>query len=353
MPGGPSSDAAPNVGLEVTALDPDDPDDLAAWHAVYYAAVTHDREYATPWMLEEVRAALHADGPGMRTTAWTGTVAGRVVTTGRVDLPMQDNLTQAWLDVKTSPDQQGRGYGSAMLEHLVRRAAQEDRSVLVAEASYPYDGPSDGAGTIAVDFLRRRGFSLGLADVQRILDLPVEDSLLQSLAEEAAGHHRGYEIREFSGPVPTDLLESYGRLVGSLVVEMPTGDFDLEPQLYDEARIRAEEKVLAEAGRLRFTTLAVAPDGTAAAYSDLLVPGHDPGRAYIGGTLVAPGHRGHRLGLATKVHNLRLLQRECPGVQRVVTFNAEDNQHMVAVNDRLGYRPVERLAQFQRRLSPG
>jgi hypothetical protein len=34
----------------------------------------------------------------------------------------------------------------------------------------------------------------------------------------------------------------------------------------------------------------------------------------------------------------------------VHTWNAEVNTHMVAVNDALGFRPVEYLAEFQRRL---
>ena len=50
------------------------------------------------------------------------------------------------------------------------------------------------------------------------------------------------------------------------------------------------------------------------AYTDIATTVHEPGRAYQWGTLVRGDARGHRLGLAVKVANLRLLQRERPDV---------------------------------------
>ena len=35
----------------------------------------------------------------------------------------------------------------------------------------------------------------------------------------------------------------------------------------------------------------------------------------------------------------------------MVTWNAEVNAHMVAVNEQLGFEPVERLGEFQKRLA--
>ena len=52
-----------------------------------------------------------------------------------------------------------------------------------------------------------------------------------------------------------------------------------------------------------------------------------------------------------KVANLRLLQRERPDIVRLTTYNAEVNTHMVAVNEAMGFRPVARLGDFQKRLA--
>ena len=52
------------------------------------------------------------------------------------------------------------------------------------------------------------------------------------------------------------------------------------------------------------------------AYTDIATTVHEPGRAYQWGTLVRRDARGHRLGLAVKVANLRLLQDDVPGPAR-------------------------------------
>ena len=108
--------------------------------------------------------------------------------------------------------------------------------------------------------------------------------------------------------MPEDLLDEFGALVGSLVTEAPMGDLDFEPEVFDATRIRADEKVFEASGRTKYTTVAIAPDGAVVAYSELAVPSYDPEHVYQWGTLVRPAHRGHRLGLATKVHNLRRFQ---------------------------------------------
>ncbi len=128
------------------------------------------------------------------------------------------------------------------------------------------------------------------------------------------------------------------------------GELELEPELYPPERIRADEDAFEQAARVRCATVALDPEGACAAYNEIVVAAHEDGRAFQWGTLVLPAHRGHRLGLAVKARTLQLLAAEYPEVRQVVTFNADVNAPMIAINDRLGFRPVERLGEFQRRL---
>ncbi|MDQ1544932.1 MAG: hypothetical protein QOK08_2570, partial [Actinomycetota bacterium] len=57
-------------------------------------------------------------------------------------------------------------------------------------------------------------------------------------------------------------------------------------------------------------------------------------------TLVLPEHRGHRLGTLLKLANLDHLQRERPGHPSIITFNAEENRHMLNVNEAVGFVPI-------------
>jgi len=336
--------------MELVPLDAADPTAMAAWHAAYHEAMVADVQHPSPWMLEEMRAQLLGESPGERVEAWAGHVDGRLAVTGVLELPQLDNLDMAYLEVATPPAQRRRGHGSRMLEHLTALAARQGRRTLLVEAAWEYDAAPDGAGTPNADFLTGRGFAFSLGDVKRALDLPVPEDRLDRLEQESRAAHAAYTLRHFAGPVPDDIIDALGELVGSLATEAPMGDLELEREVYDAARIRAEEKIQEAAGRLKYTTVAVAPDGELAAYTDLVLPAHDPGHVHQWGTLVRPEHRGHRLGMAVKVRNLRELQAAQPGPRLLYTYNAEVNLHMIAVNEALGCYPVGRLGEFQRKL---
>ena len=337
-------------GLEVVPVDPADDEALAAWHATYVAAELAGRPHATPYHLPELRARFRTPGPGVTHELWAVRAGREVVCSAFLELPLLDNTTQAGLTLGTHPDHRRRGYGSALLEHVCDRSRERGRRVVLVEVAYPYDGPADGRGHRDVDFATRRGFTFALGDVKRVLALPVDPGLLDRLVRDAEPHHAGYRFRQVSGRVPDDLVVGYGRLVGSLGTEAPSGELDLEPEHYPPERVRGEEQGLAEAGRVREAVVALDPSGDCVAYSEVVVSAHEDGRAFQWGTLVLPGHRGHRLGTAVKARTLQLLAARRPGLTELVTFNADVNRHMVGINDRLGFRPVERLGELQRRL---
>jgi RimJ/RimL family protein N-acetyltransferase/GNAT superfamily N-acetyltransferase len=337
-------------------IDPVDPSDRASFepfHAVYTAANRHgpQGELATVWQLDELRVAMADPDPRTFRLGWVGTVDGRAVATGWMTGSTVDNLDLVGVLVCCAPGDRGHGYAAEMLAHVEREARRRARPRLVAEVVWPYEHGSAGAGSAELAWAARHGFELGLVDVQRRLPLPLAARLLDEFAAEAAAHHDGYALRSFSGPVPDALAEGWAALSATLMAEAPMGDIQREAELVDVDRLRAEESMLEKQGRVRLGTAAQAPDGTLVAYTDLVLTTHESERAYQWGTLVRPGHRGHRLGLAVKVANLRLLQETQPQISTVVTFNADVNEPMVAVNDRLGFRPVQWSGELQKRLA--
>jgi hypothetical protein len=142
----------------------------------------------------------------------------------------------------------------------------------------------------------------------------------------------------------------WAELDASLDTEAPIGELDIEPQVADIVAVREDERIKERQGRLSLHAVALRPDGRLAAYTELIVPTLDPDVVYQWGTLVRREDRGHRLGVAVKVANLRQLQALRPQARRLVTYNAESNDHMIAVNEALGFVPTERLGEFQKRL---
>ena len=337
--------------MDLEQINPGNRPALEAWHATVVAAETAGREAtATPWQLPEVEAQLRDQTDTVRLVV-AGIEAGRdVVVSGQVAMPLNHSRGHAMLAVFTHPDHRRRGHGTRMLQHLESIARGHARTVLNAETTWPHDAAADGRGIPGADFLRSHGYDLGLANVMRSLDLPVDDALLDRLAAEAAPHHAAYELRSFVGRVPDDLVAGWAELVGGLSVEAPVGTLERERESAEVADLRRHEALVEAQGRTKYNTAAVAADGTVVAYTDLATTRHDPANAFQWGTLVAPAHRGHRLGLAVKVANLRLFQSFPQAATRLRTWNAEVNAHMIGVNEALGFRAVERLGEFQKRI---
>ncbi len=131
---------------------------------------------------------------------------------------------------------------------------------------------------------------------------------------------------------------------------MPHSDLDLEDTDFTVDRIRALEERRLTVAMATFESAAVAPDGTVAGLTGVRVSLPDPRIAHVSVTMVLPGHRGHRLGLAAKLAGYRALRAEVPDCQAVVTSNADVNQHMNAINEALGYRQLETLLEYHRTL---
>jgi GNAT superfamily N-acetyltransferase len=337
--------------LTIRRVDPFDDATFDAWHDVYYRAERHGREdYATPWTRPELRITMREPSRRLTRMAWVGEVDGEAVTSGFASLPMLDSTGHAEVVVSTLPEHRRRGHGTAMLAVVEDSVRAEGRTVLSGEAAWPYELGSTGAGSAGLEFALARGYRLGLGDVLRELTLPVSADLLDELGAEAARYHSAYSLRSWVGPVPDDLVQGWAELSSTLMTEAPTGEMEREQETADIAALREGEELARKQGRTKFNTVALDADGTVVAYTDIATTVHEPGRGYQWGTLVRGDHRGYRLGMAVKIANLVLLQRESPSTRRVLTWNAEVNRHMIGVNERLGFVAVERSGEFQKRL---
>ncbi|MBO0981990.1 GNAT family N-acetyltransferase [Microbacterium sp. SD291] len=337
--------------LEISRIDPFDDVAVDAWWDAYAAAERADRgRDAVVWSREESRSELQQESAISERRAYLLRDGGTVVGSASLGLPLKDNTHVAHLAVSVHPGNRRRGHGSAALSFLELEAKASGRTTAQASTSWPFGLGPDGTGSPGREFSRRRGYALALGDVQNRLPLPVRPGLLERIEAEIAGFVAGYRIRSWAGPIPDDVVESWTALDATLETEAPTGDLDIEPQKPDVDSIREVESLLVAQRRTSLGTIALAADGTAAAYTQLVLSADD-GNAYQWGTLVRAADRGHRLGIAVKVANLRMLQHEAPQAKAVYTYNAESNAHMLAVNTLLGFRPSERMGELQKRLA--
>lgn len=290
---------------------------------------------------------------------------GRTVGALFAELPVQDNTSTAWVNLLVLPGSRGRGIGSALLEQGLAWLRDQGRTVAQAstdQRAEPPEGlgtlaPPTGAGRVLADspdvrFMRKRGWALEQVSRRSVLPLPLSDGALDRFADEAAAA-AGPDYRPVSWDTdaPGEWVEQYAYVLSRMSTDAPVAGMDWGLQAWSPERVRAMERRAREGGyRLMVQAVEHVPTHTLAAFTQFWIPSHTDQVVHQGDTLVVPEHRGRRLGMLVKAANLRRLSDELPAVQRVDTWNAEENRWMLAINVALGFRPSGGAGEWQLRL---
>ena len=285
-------------------------------------AVAGEREFPTLMPVDEAVKLLTAPPDEYRFTCFRNE---DFTGTAWVTWPMAENAQVVAVELAVLPERRRQGVGSALLEAVRAQALAEGRSALLAETFTPY-GASVGTGAA---FAQAKGFVSQYAALHLVRDYPGDE--LQE------PEHGDYKLVSWA-ECPEQYVDQYCELLSQVDEEVPLDDLELQPKRWTPERLRTTEEHRRTQGRVSSTTVAVAKDGSLAGYTELT---GGPGRLTQHDTLVRPEHRGHGLGIALKVANLRELKTRLPEAGVIHTWTAEANGPMLAVNDRLGFRRVE------------
>jgi GNAT superfamily N-acetyltransferase len=332
------------VGIERVA--PDDRETLRSWYDVYAAAREHDNADAPLQTFEELAAqAATEDRTTYQRVMLLGVHDGTPVSAASLRLTMRDNLDTADLALTVHPEHRRRGHGRRLAEAALTEVRRAGRHRVVSEIEENLDG-SDSAGP---QFAASLGARRARVETHRALDLTdVDEPAIAALQAKAESRSHGYELVQWVGPAPDDLVADYAALIGRLSTDAPHDDLDWEPESWDTDRVRRRDVMIA-AQRRRLVVTAARPvgGGPLVAYTDVGLATHDPDNAVQWDTLVHADHRGHRLGALVKVANLELVRREAPHAKRLHTWNADSNSYMLAINEAMGFVPLGRESEWQ------
>jgi GNAT superfamily N-acetyltransferase len=318
------------VRMRIEQVDLTDAETLRACHGVNLAAGRIDTPEG-PWLSEQ------AFGNWM-TTGWGGEprevwairlVPGQGPVTGwyRLQLPDRENLDRAHLNIVVHPEARRRGTGRALLRHAAGRMAEHGRSVLTGGADR--DSPGEA-------FARSAGAEPGIVEIKRMMEPGrLELARLREPAERAAAD---YSLVSWAGLVPDEFVDQAAALYSALN-DAPNNP-GVAPEVWNAQRVRDSVNVPRQRSSMHHYSIAARHDasGELAALTEMAIDPADPGWGLQLITAVIRKHRGHRLGLLVKIGMLELLATAEPQLARIVTWNAEINEHMIAVNEALGYR---------------
>ncbi len=328
--------------IRLRELDRADEADVRAFWELNRDAVA-DRPYNTYLAWQAARTYVTSERDDGIVTYLVAEDDGLMVGTIFLFAPVLDNTHLAYADIFVAADRRREGIGSRLLDEAVELARGARRRLLSGEAYAPVD-----ADSAALSFVRSKGFDVVLEDGMKAVDLVATRASWRAMAAEIAPLHRDYRLVTHWDRVPDELMGGYCDINNAFVSLAPSGNADVEDEQWDEARVRNRESRTGPAGRHDVMTFALDSSGQVVGLSELFINETAPHRAFQGGTLVVPGHRGHRLGLAVKLANHQALVERFPGVEWMVTGNADVNVNMNAINETLGYRVVERCLEVQR-----
>ncbi|HWD81401.1 MAG TPA: GNAT family N-acetyltransferase [Kribbella sp.] len=244
------------------------------------------------------------------------------------------------VELAVVPEYRRRGVASRLLEAAIAKARAEGRKIVSGTnvAGDPVTGESAGTG-----FARAHGFEKKHAELHQVVELPIEGLVAQPV--------EGYELVQWREHTPDEWMDQFVGLLSGMSEDVPTGDRTDELVRWTPELVRDAEARRVAQGRFTYTTAAVhTASGELAAYTQMGGTPETPERLTQYDTYVRRTHRGHGLGIAVKAPNLHALQAGVRLPAVLHTWNAPENTPMVAVNNKLGFRPVAQRTAWERNL---
>lgn len=249
---------------------------------------------------------------------------GQIIGVGYLMLLGHRPTDLAAINITVHPENRRNGAGTALLRELAAEALGGGRQSLLVE------GLPDGSAGQA--WAAARGFAVVQRTAQLSLDLTAANRARWQVPAAP-----GYRLAPWTGSAPESMLASYAA-ARNAIHEAPRGDMSFSEPEWTPQRVRDEEAAArARQCELRVVAAVHEQKAEVAGLTYLEIYQQRPELALQQDTAVLKAHRGHGLGVWMKAANLLRLTADHPQVRQVLTSNAADNEHMLAVNSRIGF----------------
>jgi GNAT superfamily N-acetyltransferase len=331
------------VSLQIDRVT--DAEGAAGYHQIEAETVPVDHPGLIGDSLDDVVGMVEHRLPSFDIALYVAREGDEVVAHGFFGLPMVENQHMCHVYVAVALDARRRGIGTELANFLLAEGRREGRSLLVSYVLGPLDGRAPGDALAA-----KLGAKPALEQVRRQLVVSQLDSaeLASRVEALATGPAAAYELITWQDRCPDEIVDGAAQIVPLVQSDSPQGELEMEDEVWDAPRFREFEEFQVARGRSGLSAAAIErSSGRLVAMTNLALPSSDHRVVDQQGTAVERAHRGHRLGLLIKGGNLLNLLTHFPDAATIQTYNAAANEHMIAVNEALGFRAVERETAYQ------
>ncbi|GAA1964971.1 GNAT family N-acetyltransferase [Microbacterium deminutum] len=345
------------------AVDAPDAGPFLAMVEIGNALCRHDAGHDYFYQTAEEQLPSWHDQTDRLQIGFTAARDGQIVGAAIMTIPLEEAATSVEYDLMSDPELWGQGIEEALLVAVEAEARRHGRSVVQTWTLHRPDAPGErlasptGYGSIPAEdrqtqFMLRNGYSFEQAERNSVFDLTGSFDLVERMladALEAAGSD--YRVVQWQSPTPDRYKDGFAYVISRMSTDVPTGDMVWAEEIWDAARVERRDRRLLEGGH----TISVAcvehvPTGTLVAYNELVIAADHTAATQQYGTLVLKEHRGHRLGAIVKCANLLRWRELVPESPRVSTFNAEENRHMLDINEAIGFVPASYAGAWKKTL---
>ncbi|MDQ0645359.1 GNAT family N-acetyltransferase [Microbacterium murale] len=287
---------------------------------------------------------------------------GVIVGAAYLSTANDERATSGDMGVMVTPPHWGTGVEQALLDRVERTARELGRTSVQSWTLHPAASsermltPTTAWGRVATTGLSELLLTNGyvLEQVERNSVLPLDGPLTlaeESLSASVAFAGDDYRIVSWTLPTPAHLREGYADVISRMATDVPSGDLEIDEEVWDAARVvRHDQNIIAGGQLLSVAAVEHVPTGKLVAFNELVIGADHSGVTHQFGTLVVEEHRGKRLGTIVKCANLLRWREIAPDSPKISTFNAEENRAMLDINEAIGFVPASYAGGWQKKL---